>query len=69
MTPEEYKLQNTSQKKRMKKRDFDKGKHPNLEPTKLVSTESTNSEKKQPLMIIKMVMKGFYKRILKYNNF
>ena len=59
MTSEEYKLQNNSVKKRNKKRDFEKGGKPNIpDLPKLVSAESTNSEKKQPLMITKIVMKG-----------
>ena len=59
LTPEEYKLQNTSVKKRTKKKDFDKGKFPNQERTKPLTLESNASEKKQPLLIIKMV-KGIY---------
>lgn len=59
MTSEEYKLQNNSVKKRNKKREFEKGGKPDIpDVPKLVSAESTNSEKKQPLMITKIVMKG-----------
>lgn len=50
MTSEEYKLQETAMKKRSKKKG---------EPEKDDQEEaSLPAEKKQPLMIIKMVMKG-----------
>lgn len=60
MTSEEYKLQGTSMKKKIKRKDSEKGKPIELEISKQTSSEISNQEKKQPLLIIKMVMKGFF---------
>lgn len=53
MTPEEYKLKNNSMKKGKRKPNNQK-----IPESPKNSQENTSSEKKQPLLIIKTVMKG-----------
>lgn len=56
MTPEEYKLKNNSMKKGKRKRDCNQNTKKPESPQN--SQENASSEKKQPLLIIKTVMKG-----------